>query len=215
MVKKRKHTELRDPNKLTLSAKKEESEADALARNVLLPMVQAAPTLRAFGEPFGQLDLLGLIRELHEQTKAVLEGDLSTGESMLAVQAHTLDSIFNNLAFKAIKSDYIESADVLLKLALRAQSQCRATWETLSTIKNPPVARYVAQANVAHNQQVINNQPPTTEAPRARKNPIPPNELLEKKDGERLDSGTKSEAGSVDTAMATLEEVERTKNKSG
>ncbi len=76
---------------------------------------------------------------------------------MLTAQAHTLDAIFNNLARRAINAKYMNELEPYLKLALRAQSQCRATWEALATIKNPPVMGYVRQANVAHGPQQVNN----------------------------------------------------------
>jgi len=44
-----------------------------------------------------------------------------------------------------------------LKLALRAQNQCRATIETLSVVKNPPTATFVRQANIAAGHQQVNN----------------------------------------------------------
>ena len=44
----------------------------------------------------------------------------------------------------------MKNLDTYLKVALRAQSQCRATWEALGTIQNPPVMGYVRQANIAH-----------------------------------------------------------------
>jgi hypothetical protein len=43
-----------------------------------------------------------------------------------------------------------------MRIALRAQSQCRATLETLGTIKNPPTV-FVKQTNVTSGPQQINN----------------------------------------------------------
>ena len=120
---------------------------------------------------------------------------------MLTAQAHTLDAIFNNLSRRAINAEYMDSLDRYLKLALRAQSQCRATWEALTAIKNPPMMGYVRQANIAHGHQQVNNTPSTTrESPRARENGIPPNELLEQKDGQRLDFGAPPATVAVDQA---------------
>jgi hypothetical protein len=59
--------------------------------------------------------------------------------AMLTTQAHTLDAIFNNLARRAVNAKYLNNLDIFLKLALRAQSQCRSTWEALSATKNSPV----------------------------------------------------------------------------
>ena len=76
---------------------------------------------------------------------------------MLTAQAHTLDAIFNKLALLAINTKYMDELEPYLKLALRAQSQCRTTWAVLATIKNPPVMGYVRQANVPHRPQQVNN----------------------------------------------------------
>ena len=97
-----------------------------------------------------------MIEVLGEQTKSVTSGNLKHVEVMLVAQAHTLDAIFNNLARRAINAEYMETLDRYLKLAFRAQSQCRATWETLSTVKNPPMVGYVKQANIAHGHQQVN-----------------------------------------------------------
>ena len=97
-------------------------------------------------------------RRLTEQTKVAIDGDLNRGEAMLTAQAHTLDAIFNCLAQRAAVNmgEYIDTVEAYLKLALRAQSQCRTTWEALSAIQNPPLASYVKQANIAHGHQQVN-----------------------------------------------------------
>jgi hypothetical protein len=46
--------------------------------------------------------------------------------------------------------------EAFMRLALKAQAQCRATLETLATIKNPPIV-YANQANVTTGPQQINN----------------------------------------------------------
>ena len=96
-----------------------------VARTVLHPTVQAAATLKEYGEVFGTLHLEALVEVLSAQTKAATEGDLTRAEAMLTAQTHTLDAIFNNLARRAINAEYMVDLDRYLKLALRAQSQCR------------------------------------------------------------------------------------------
>ena len=167
--------------------------------------MQAGTTLITYNNSFGDIDLNSLISELAEQCQASIDGDLKRAESMLTTQAHTLDAIFNNLAKRAITAEYMANLDIYLKLALRAQSQCRATWEALSAIKNPPVMGYVRQANIAHGPQQVNNE---ADVPRARENQNAQNKLMEQIDGERLDTGTKGTTGKADPAMATLGEVD-------
>jgi hypothetical protein len=50
---------------------------------------------------------------------------------------------------------------------------------------------------------------------RARENENPQNELLEQKDGKRLDTRATGTAGRVDPAMATLGEINRTEKSGG
>ncbi|MEJ2178812.1 MAG: hypothetical protein P8Y12_13060 [Gammaproteobacteria bacterium] len=73
--------------------------------------------------------------------------------------------------------------EVYMRVALRSQSQCRATLETLSTIKNHPVV-FAKQANIAPGHQQVNNNLDS----RTREIQNPENELLEQKAGKRLDT---------------------------
>ncbi len=50
------------------------------------------------------------------------------------------------------------TAETLLRLALKAQSQCRTTLLTLAEIKNPRPIAFVNQANFAHGPQQVNNR---------------------------------------------------------
>jgi len=96
-----------------------------------------------------------------------------------------------------------------LKLALRAQSQARATLEALAAIKNPPMV-FAKQANIAHGHQQVNNGIPMP--PRAEQIESKPNELLEYGHGERLDARAAGTASGSDQTLAALELVERPKN---
>ena len=209
MTSKKKPSKKRDPNQIFVAGDSDEDWAVRKARTVLRPTVQAASTIKEYGKTFGELNLNGLIDSLAEQTKASNDGDLRRAEAMLTTQAHTLDAIFNNLATKATSAEYMKALDQYLKLALRAQSQCRATWEALSAIKNPPVMGYVKQANIAHGPQQVNNAPDVS---RTRENQNPKSKLMEQKDGERLDTGTTGAAGKADPAMATVGEIDRAKD---
>lgn len=216
MASKKKPSEKRDPNKIPAAGTPDEDDGIVLARTVLRPTVQAAVTLKDYGKSYGDLDLSGLIDALTVQTVAANDGDLGRGEAMLTAQAHVLDAIFNNLARRAINSEYMENLDRYLKLALRAQSQCRATWETLSTMKNPPMVGYVRQANIAHGHQQVNNAPPTAgDTSHARENTNLQNKLLEENDGERLDFGAAGATGRADPAMVPLGKGDRTKDAGG
>ena len=214
MASKRKSTKKRDANQIIASVKPDEDEGVAKARTVLRPNVQAAVTVKALTQQFGEQDLTGLMEALSEQTKAANDGDLSRGEAMLATQAHTLDALFHTLVQRAILNmgEYMGAAEIYMKLALRAQSQCRATWEALSAIKNPPIVGYVKQANIAHGHQQVNNANTATSShSRAQENENSPNELLERKHGsEWLDPGTGSATSRDDSEMEAVGAVDRT-----
>ena len=89
------------------------------------------------------------------------------------------------------------AAEMYMRLALKSQSQCRATVETLAEIKNPSHVAFVRQANIANGPQQVNNGI-AADAPRAVENVIQPSKLLEgERIGERMDTGAKSKAGGV------------------
>ena len=132
---------------------------------------------------------------------------------MLVAQAHSLEAIFHELARRAALNmgEYINAAETYMRLALKAQSQCRATIETLALMKNPQPVTFVRQANVAHGPQQVNNvpQPAADGASRARESENPPNKLLEQQHVERLEPGTVQTAVGADPAMATVAAVNR------
>ena len=154
-------------NHLDMVRQGNEGESATVARNVISPIVRGAATTQAFSKIFGETDLQSLVDELGNQFIKVKEGNLTRAESLLTTQAHTLDAIFNELARRAALNmgEYLNTADRYLRLALKAQSQCRATLETLATIKNPPVI-YAKQANISNGPQQVNNGLP---APHGRK----------------------------------------------
>ncbi len=199
----------KEPSPIRVEKNKDESEERAIARMALSPSFQSALTYSDYSKTYGELDLMSLADELKHQIGQTVDGNLDRAEAMLTSQAHTLDAIFGNLARRAIHAEYLPQFDTYLKLGLRAQSQCRATWETLATIKNPVGRAYVGQANFAHNQQVNNKTDPS----RMRKKENPPNVQLEKTDGKRLDSGTPQQAVKSDQALETVGKKHRSKNK--
>jgi hypothetical protein len=69
-------------------------------------------------------------------------------------QAVTLNAMFTQLANQSIQSQYVEHLDRYMRLALKAQGQCRATLETLAAIKNPPTV-FARQANIAQGLQQV------------------------------------------------------------
>ena len=102
------------------------------------------------------IDVPALMDELRWQGDAVNKGDLAQAEAMLINQATALQSLFARLAERGMGCDHAPAFEANMRMALRAQSQCRATLETLATIKNPPIV-YARQANVTTGPQQVNN----------------------------------------------------------
>ena len=171
---------------------------DELAQSLLCPSVQAAYTISTW-QPEG--DFPSLLNELGEQFDKVVTGDMTRVESMLICQAHALDNLFNNLARRAHCQEHMPHYETFLRLALKAQGQCRSTLETLAAIKNPPVV-FAKQANISNNQQINNG---VLAPSHAEKNKNQQNELLEHTHGKRLDTRTKGQAIGVNSELAALD----------
>lgn len=93
--------------------------------------------------------------ELRANGDAVVAGDLGRVERMLIGQAITLDTIFANLAERASRQEHLKNMETYMRLAMKAQAQCRATAEALALLKNPQP--YIRQANIAQGPQQVNN----------------------------------------------------------
>jgi hypothetical protein len=183
-----------------------------IAQLAATPTLQAASTIKRWSRVVGDdLDITGLVDELRQQAATASRGDLQRQEAMLTAQAHTLDTLFNELARRSALNvgEYLDAAERYMRLALKAQSQCRATIETLAEIKNPRPVAFVQQANIAHNQQVNNGG---AEPSRARETENQQSKLLEQTHGERLDTRAPETTGGVNPQLETLGAVQRTKN---
>ena len=127
-------------------------------------------------------------------------------------QATSLQSLFARLTERAMAHSEIPGFDANMRMALRAQSQCRATLETLAAIKSPPII-HARQANVTTRPQQANNH---AEAPaHLREKQIPPSKLLETHDGERLDTRTAGAAGRENQDLEAVETIHRVANDGG
>ena len=174
---------------------------------MLMSTAQNAIVMEKFGA-FGEVDLVGLIHGLQEKVNAVQDGSLLSVEAMLYGQAQALQSIFTNMARRSAMNagEYINASETYMKLALRAQSQCRATLETLAIVKNP--MPYINQANIANGPQQVNNG---TGAPtHAENSETQQNQLLEDSHGRTyLDTRAAPAAARSNPEVETVEQVHR------
>src|SRR5262249_27852821 len=146
-------------------------------------------------------------------------------EAMLTIQAHTLDTLFNELAKRAFLNmgQYMDAADRYMRLALKAQSHCRMNIEALAELKYPRSVAFVKQANIANNQQINNGARSSGELSDAyaqtyagaREIKNQPNELLEAQHGEGLDTGTAAAASGVNSQLETVGALNRTQDHRG
>lgn len=174
-----------------------------LAEIALDPLFGSAALASTFSKgTFGATDLTATYEGLLERAKAIRSNKLGSAEDMLTAQAAALNAMFLELARRsgANMGEYIQAAETYMRLALKAQAQCRATLETLATIKNPPVV-YARQANIANGPQQVNNGVDNSPASNQAS---PPNELLEKEHVKRLDPGTAGTAISGDPALEAM-----------
>lgn len=169
--------------------------------------LMSAVTSDAFSKSmFPELSLPELIKELKSKTEKVQSGDMAAMEAMLVGQASALQTIFVSLARRASNQEYLKQYGVYMNLALKAQSQCRATIQALTELKYPKQVAFVKQANIAHGHQQINNGNESNTSSRAEENQNQQNELLEVENGStKMDTATTQIAGRKDKAMATME----------
>jgi hypothetical protein len=183
--------------------------AEATARFVIRASVNAAAVVGQYTkETFGDQDMAALATSLSAGMNEVNGGDLKKVEAMLYGQAHALQSIFTNMARRAPKQDLMSHWEAFMRVALKAQNQCRMTLETLATIKNPP-AVFARQANINNGgQQQVNNGP--NASPRARETQTSPNELSGGSDELLQDTRASQAPSGANSGMEPVEAIDRT-----
>ncbi|KAA0068522.1 hypothetical protein CIW53_16655 [Rhodanobacter sp. T12-5] len=190
-------------------AKSREAQIAGVATAASVP---AAMVITQFSKGLiSDVSLGDVISSLSEHAGKIKGGDLGRIEAMLGGQAAALNTMFAELARRGAVNmgEYIGAAETYLKLALRAQSQCRATLETLAAIKSPPVV-FAKQANIAHGPQQVNND--SAAIARAEEIENQPSKLMEHDHGQRLDTGTAAAASGSNQAMEAVGAIQRPAN---
>ncbi len=128
---------------LEVETKPGEHHLKTLARVSLDPGVRHAQLAMAFAQQvFGdkhQPSIMDSTEVLAQALAKAETGDKRLASRLLAAQAITLDSMFTELARRAAinMGEYINAAELYGRLALKAQSNCRATLETLAKLHQP------------------------------------------------------------------------------
>jgi hypothetical protein len=159
---------------LRIGAAPGETAEEVAARIALHPAIQNAFIAKVFAEGkvpeqgnkiTGPLDMNACAESMVQKIET-LDGKtpMRVGEQMLLAQAEALQAVFYEMMRRAALNmgQYIEPTEIYMRLGLKAQSQCRATIETLGELKNPrPIYLNPKQVNnVAGNQQVNSSEGP-------------------------------------------------------
>jgi len=162
---------------------------NAVAAIAIQPSVNSAALIQDFSRDFGEVDLNAVIGELDRSVNLLNSGDCSQVEAMLLSQAFALQSIFTGVAHRASTQKHLQHWESMMRVALKAQSQCRATLESLAMLKNPSPRVIAQQANFTTGpQQVVNGLISTGNQPA-------PSKLLEPQDDQWMDPRAPSTTG--------------------
>ncbi len=136
----------------------------------------------------GDVDVTYLLDEINHSIDQVQSGNLAELEALLLGQAKALQTMFMSLARRANGQEYLKQYTTYMNLALKSQSQSRATIQALIELKYPRQVVVTQQANFSAGHQQVNNGATQqsfpsnthTHAPtHAGKNQNEPNELMD------------------------------------
>jgi hypothetical protein len=127
---------------LEVQLREGETEGERMAEIVLTPHVRSAFVNHALAVPLFGTNLPTCEDEvavLQKTTDAVAAKDLRCASDMLVTQAHTLDAIFTDMTHRALMNvgKYPDVFHRYMALALKAQSNSRATIEALARLHQP------------------------------------------------------------------------------
>lgn len=145
MTKKAKPAAGSEPNNtLVVEQTRDETGAQAMARKLLEPHLRHALSASTFagkvlGSDIEGPGIMDFVDHMQNVTGKAEAGDLTIASRLLAAQAITLDSMFTELARRAALNmgEYLDAAERYGRLALKAQSNCRATVEALAKLHQP------------------------------------------------------------------------------
>jgi hypothetical protein len=122
---------------LTIVSEPGKSEGRGRADVALCAAANGMAATRLFARgTFGDLPIDDLYSAHMDWCKAAKAGDLSHQKAMLAAQADALNSIFTEMARRAALNmgEYLGTTETYMRLALKAQAQCRASIEALDSL---------------------------------------------------------------------------------
>lgn len=129
--------------KLAIEAEPGEDRKQKLAAAALKPGVRHAGLSSTFASwMFGDSHESDIGRDVSVLTEIMRDaqvGDKALSSRMLAAQAVTLDAMFTELARRSALNigEYLDASDRYMRLALKAQANCRTTLEALAKLHQP------------------------------------------------------------------------------
>ena len=201
--------------------KKEDSRKYRIGRIAALGSYNAPALIQTFGQgTYGEMEIDGALDGLKLLNGDVEKGDIHRLERMLAEQAVSLNTIFTAMARRAWRAEKLQQLEIDMRMALKAQNQCRATIDTLAQIKSPRHTVITKQANISNGPQQVNNtlnQASQPESKTSENSETSQNKLLRHEQAEAtyMDTGTASKASGDNPAMAAVDTIHRAKNRAG
>lgn len=125
------------------------SNEDAVARLVHMPHYRNAAAGGSFGSSSAGMpsDSVASTRIVTEQCAKTRAGNMGLPSDILTAQAMTLDAVFTEMLKRsgANIGEYPEAAERYMRMAMKAQAQCRTSIEALSKMHQPreQVVRHV------------------------------------------------------------------------
>lgn len=191
----------------TLEEKSAGLIAEGIASNAFVSLLFAQHSGVAGGNELNEL-----VKSTRAAVGRAAKGETDQADGLLTSQAIALNAVFLEMSRRAALNmgEHMGAMETYMRLALKAQSQCRTTLETLAEIKNPRAVAFVKQANIAGGHQQVNNHAPgdpgpvPDEAGRAETKRRP-NELLEEiSDAQWLDPRAAPATGAGNPELATV-----------
>lgn len=120
-----------------------ESREATIARLALTPGIRHAALGNSFAaslfSPNHSLAITDSAALFGDAMARARQGDKAFASDILAAQAMALDTMFTELAGRSFANlgQYVDAAERYMKLALKAQANCRATLEALAKLHQP------------------------------------------------------------------------------
>jgi len=201
----------RDPNTMHYCVVPETTFPEYAAKLMVEGLASNTLASRLFSNSLlPTVDVTEAFAQTLEAVAKVMKGDLGGLQAMLAAQALTCNAVFTDCMSRArLNYQNPEVFNRYMRSGLRAQSQSRATVETIAVTQNPPTV-FAKQANITNGPQQVNNTLQTDAAPRVCAPTIDssPIKLLElRHDGQRLDTEPTSRTTESDSPLAAVEAI--------